>query len=287
MSLSQVDLRQTKLPIQPQIIGALMGLTDDSEVGFRDLERIIKADENMSALVLKAANSPLYSRGKEIRSIQIAISLLGFRVIRTLATVASSQGMFQSGNYARFKKYVSEHAVVTGVVARSLAGRIGQKALEEDAFVGGLLHDLGKVVMNSIDREHYIEVIHAVERGLPFSQAEKQIFGFTHREIGEKAAQTWGLPQVYRWILSRHGADALELPEGLDEPSRMLIQIIACANLLARLYGFGAPLNDSENHVDQFMNLLKADMSVRTFFHQEFRQNVQKDEFYTFFITIL
>lgn len=287
MSISQVDLRQTRLPIQPQIISALMQLTDDSEVGFRDLEKIIKADENISTLILKAANSPLYSRGKEIRSIQIAISLLGFRVIRTLATVASSQGMFQSGNYARFRKYVSEHAVITGVIARSIAVKLKLKNLEEDAFVGGLLHDLGKVIMNSLDRSHYIEVIHLVERGVPFSQAEKQIFGFSHRDIGEKAAMTWNLPQIYRWILSTHGLDALTLPEGMDESSRALVQIVACANYLARLYGYGAPLSGIEHEISKFFDALGMDSDTRSFYLSEFRENIPKDEFYNFFITIL
>src|SRR6185295_14060797 len=108
-----IDFKNIKLGFQPQVVAGLMRLTDSSEASFKELDRLVRADPNMTAFIIKAANSPLYYRGNQIKALPIAISLLGFNVVRALAIAANSQSLFQTGDYARFKKTVWEHSVVT------------------------------------------------------------------------------------------------------------------------------------------------------------------------------
>lgn len=288
MEKSAISLKGLKLGVQPQVLAGIMQLDDGSDLGFRELDRLIKADQNMTTLILKAANSPLYSRGTEIRSLQVAISLLGFRVIRSLATVVASSGLFQSATYARFRKYVWQHSVVTAVIARQIVMQTGLKDLSEDAFVAGLLHDLGKIILNTIDRQSFISVIDACEtEKISFVAAEKRVFGVDHQEIGARAAQEWALPPLYGLVMSAHEGNDTKAWASASDKDRQICYAVTLGNYMAQKSGYGLPAavdDASWTHAARGLGL--SDDALISL-EKNVVSKIEEDEHYRFFITVI
>jgi putative nucleotidyltransferase with HDIG domain len=272
------ELKSIKLSIQPQILASLLNLSDDSSTSFASLSDIVKADQNMSTMILKAANSSFYSRGNQVSSLQHAIAMLGFRVVRSLAMAANSKSLFETGKYSRFQRYVWKHSTATSVICKELAHKLGYSDLEEEAFVAGLLHDIGKVVLNIVDRRKFISVLDIiVEENIPFPEAEERIFGMSHMEVGKKAAIEWKLPEIYIHIFENHENFKMDLPQ-----SDTLFYIVAYGNYLAKKYGYGhySPQDDLDGEkLEQKLNMSSENL---VYFKETFKESIEDNEFFQF-----
>ncbi len=111
----EAKLREIQLPFQPQVLAAVLQLRDDTRMDFIEPDRLIRSDQTIASLILKLANSSFYSRGNEIRTLPQAIGMIGFRTIVSIVTAASAKNIFLSGNYAKFRRYVWQHSLVTAV----------------------------------------------------------------------------------------------------------------------------------------------------------------------------
>lgn len=286
--IPDIDFKKVKLSMQPQVLAGLMNLQENTDKNFIDLDRMIKSDQNMTALILKAANSSLYSRGQEVKTLQHAIAMMGFRVVRSLAMVASSQSLFGSANYSRFKRLVWHHSVATAVISRRLCMKLENKALEEESFIAGLLHDIGKVILNTIDRKKFIEVINkATNDDIPFSLAEKKVFGYTHLEAGERAVEEWKMPSSYRAIICGHGNIKNFDSSNFSDGDKSLLLIVAYANFLAKKYGYGHRTASDDKEGEFIRSELNLNDELVSFFQSEFPKLINNDEFYKFFMTLV
>ena len=285
--LQELDFKKLKLAIEPRVMAAIMNLNDDTDMSFTELDRLIKADQNVSTLILKAANSPLYSRGGQIKSLQQAIALLGFRVVRALATVATSQSLFAAGNYARFKRLIWQHSVVTGVISRHIAARLGDKDRQEEVFVAGLLHDMGKLVLNAHSREKFIQAINIAQtENVSFVEAENRVFGMNHLEVGQKAVEEWNLPTMYRAVVSchrdLHDVDMADVPE----EERRLLYTVSYANYIAKKNGFGHYVPSDDRDAEYLADALGLSDEDKEYFATEYPPTIEQDEFYKFFVAL-
>ena len=288
MSTLQIDFKKLNLALQPHVMAGILQLKDDSDTNYSELERLIKSDQNLTGFVLKASNSPLYARGNEIRKLQHAIALLGFRVIRSLAAAAGSQQLFQSANYARFRKHVWQHSVASAVVATKLCEQLNLKDIREEAFVATLLHDIGKVVLNSHDRKKFIEVINKVEEGgVTFSAAESEIFGSNHMEVGAIAATEWKLPAIFSKVLGHHDGDLKKVISDLSPEDRRLFLISAAGNHIANATGYGHAAEAEEEALDFLMTELGFSQEAKLSFLNSVGSSIEEDEFYKFFILLI
>ncbi|MBN8222716.1 MAG: HDOD domain-containing protein, partial [Spirochaetes bacterium] len=118
-------LRAIHLPFPPQVLAAVLRLRDDTRMDFIELDRLIRADQNIASVILKMANSTFYARGREIRTLPQAIGMIGFCTIMSIVTAASAKSIFASGNYTRFKRLVWEHSLVTAVVGKIICEQMG------------------------------------------------------------------------------------------------------------------------------------------------------------------
>lgn len=283
-----IDLKKMKLTMQPQVLASILNLTDDTNQSFKDLDRIIRADQNMAALIMKAANSSLYARETETRTLQHAIALLGFRVVRSLALMSGSKTIFEMGNYSRFRRLVWSHSVVTAIVSRKIASKYKDKNLEEESFMAGLLHDIGKVVLNILDRKKFIQVIdQATEHKVPFSQAETNVFGFNHLDLGDKLVTEWNLPAFYLPILCHHSDLKNYNHDGLPENDLRMFLIVCYANFLVKKYGYGH-FSEWDNEDGELLHkrLQLTDQDIK-YYEVELPRTLEKDEFYSFFMTMV
>lgn len=282
----EATLRNIHLPFQPQVLSAVLQLRDDTRMDFLELDRLLRADQNIASVILKMANSSFYSRGQEIRTLPQAIGMIGFRTIVSIVSAASAKSIFLTGNYTRFRRYVWQHSLVTSIIAKIICEQMHWKNLTEEVFIGGLLHDIGKVILNQLDREKYIAVFNKTfETGKQFHYAESELFGVDNMTVGQLVIKIWNLPAVYRevTVFARRPADAAV--EKLPAKDQQIIRIVGLANLTAKMQGFGHLEAEQEYPYDDYLNLLgiPADGPLSKL---DWKDAVQKDPYYQVFSVI-
>jgi putative nucleotidyltransferase with HDIG domain len=283
-----IDLKRTQPGIQPQVLAGLLALDVDSSLSFRELERLISSDQNVSALVMKAANSTFYARGAAITQLQAAVGRLGFSVVRSLAIVASSQQMFEQARYARFRRFVSEHCMVTAVLARQIAQKLGRKDIAEEAFVAGLLHDIARVVMNAHDRGKFIQTLDLIENEQASGvDAERRVFGFDHHEVGAMIMDEWKLPGVFRAALSEHEGRPAIRRENRAEPELAILALVGYANAVAHKIGYGGGETDTSADLTLFARELGLSPELQEFYGGPVKSALQNDEHFKFFMALI
>jgi HD-like signal output (HDOD) protein len=273
----ELDFSNIKLEVQPHILTVLLSMEVDSSMNFAELERLVRSDVNISAIILKAANSSFYYRGQQIKDLRQAIARLGFNVIRTMAMVAASRQLFESARYSRFRKHVFEHSLASGIIARHFTQKLESECHEEEAFAGGLLHDLGKIVMNQYNRKAYIQVIDLMEKEKVISlEAETEIFGFTHMDAGKWIMKNWRFPVIYDKVLSGHAAP-------LENDGRSLANIVGYSNILAALYGYGLTSETKLGSLESYETSLDLDEEHRVYFREIYAGDIKEDELFRFY----
>jgi len=187
------------LPTLPKVLDEVTRLVQDPNTSIEAIAKVISRDQVLSAKVLKMVNSPVYGFPGRIGSVQHALVLLGFNVIRGVIISTSVFDIMSSTMEGLWEHSVG-CALATGLVAR----QAGLKDPEEYS-VCGLLHDLGKVVAAVQLPELHRAVGEAVrERDLRWFEAEKAVLGFGHDRINAWLAQHWRLPPTLKEAMSAH-----------------------------------------------------------------------------------
>ena len=194
-SLEKINERLEKedfqLPVLPDMIMQLMSVIEDETSTFNDMVRIIMTDQVLISRILKVANSPFYGPGGQIDSIYMAIARMGMREILNIATAFKLNNM-EIPNIPRVKlQAILDDALKTAFLASELARccRIDP----EEAFLGGLLHDLGKTVILSLADSNHKED--------PFLE---EFIAARHAEIGALIAAKWNYPESIRNLILNH-----------------------------------------------------------------------------------
>lgn len=187
------------LPTLPKVLEEVTRLMEDPNTSTEQIAKVITFDQVLSAKVLKMVNSPIYGFPGRISSIQHALVLLGFNVIRGLII---STSVFDDMNKAMVGLW--EHSVGCALAAGEVAKTLGLKDPEEYA-VAGLLHDLGKVVaaVQLPEIKPELEKL-VVAQDITFLQAEKQLLGFGHDRVNAWLALHWNLPPNISEAISYH-----------------------------------------------------------------------------------
>ncbi len=201
-----IDLDQVDgLPALPEVIIRIMELIEDEDVSVNRIAEAVEQDPSLAASVLKIVNSPFYGLSNRITSIRHAVVLLGFRAVRNLAMSAALIRTFgggrEDGRIGRQRLW--RHSVACAVGARLLAGLT--RAWEpEEAFLAGLMHSMGIVVLEQCFHEEYLRVLDKAEvDGVPFRQAQLAVFGCTDAEVGGRLAGKWNFPASVVDAISR------------------------------------------------------------------------------------
>ena len=219
--MKDVSIDKVKdLPVMPEVASKVMNLKEGGiEVSFKDLESIIKVDLGLTSKILRIANSALYARQREITSLQMAITLLGFKNIRNLVLLVTASGMFPRMKKSLFHPRCWQQGIMSAFLSRALSVRCDKGSGAEEAFIAALLHDIGQPVLYDIDPEHYEQALAAEKLGaLPLETIEEQMFGTNHRKIGGALLRKWNFPELY--------ADVAEEHESLNITSRYKANVI-------------------------------------------------------------
>ncbi len=198
------------LPTIPETLTRILRLVDDPYAGVAKLAAVVRTDAPLSANLLRLANSVYYRRSREVVTVADAVNLLGFRVVRQVAIGASVVATFgreasRRGAALEYRE-IWRHGIATAALARHLAPSAGVRDAEF-AFTGGLLHDLGKFVLNLHARRDYDEVIAARrDSRRDLAEEERLAFGFDHAEVGAAMGKAWLFPDELVACCAEHHA---------------------------------------------------------------------------------
>ncbi|MBQ7543570.1 MAG: HDOD domain-containing protein [Synergistaceae bacterium] len=223
----------------PQFVMETMRKLNDPESNAADVAQSLSRDEGLVLRILKLANSAAYGMTRNISNISEAIALLGYKSVSNIilaATVYSAMDKGLSG-YALDRGELWRHSLMVAYTSRHLAQVTGAVS-SEDAYVGGLLHDIGKVILNDYVRFGYGIIVKMVEeKHMPFTEAECQVLGFDHAEIGEVLIGKWDMPEAYRLAVAYHHKPN-ELPEDKKQ-YQPLLDVVTVANTICLMLGIG------------------------------------------------
>ncbi len=188
----------------PELHSYTMDYLEDTKSTRFDLADIIKKDPVMVLKILRIANSPFFGGNRDVKTVEKAISQIGFKEIKN---IVGSLGVFEEKNYRKdrySRKAFWEHMVGCGIICRFIAKQIEAKHIEE-YYIAGMLHDLGKLIFDQLYPDKFLQVIELVEeKSIFYRKAERQIFDFTHEEVGEYIVEKWNFPDIIKDAVRNH-----------------------------------------------------------------------------------
>jgi HD-like signal output (HDOD) protein len=225
--------RAKELPVMPPIAAEVMKKAEDPDTSIQHIAQLIARDASLAVRVLKIANSSFYSMPRKIETLQQAILLLGYSTLRSVVIAASVKDVF--ARFGLAERLLWEHAVGAGVAASLLAKQVPGFA-KDDMFVGGLVHDVGKLVMHSQEEHRYQEVMRRVysDECEPVD-AEREVFGFDHAEVGELVLGKWNIPARLASAVGSHHDPMQATAEG----AKPLAAVLQVADRLCLREGLG------------------------------------------------
>ncbi|HSG98969.1 MAG TPA: HDOD domain-containing protein [candidate division Zixibacteria bacterium] len=183
-----------ELPASPAVVSLVMNMTTDLNTDIHGLTRALSADQSLAAKVLRLSNSPFYGRTQNVKSLEEAIVILGFYTLRSLVVATGTQSLFASDDPRGLEHKLWEHSLATALAARMLAVASGHPQIEE-AFLAGLLHDIGKLILlQKMPTEYRGALESAAANHDSLLSAEYARFGYTHAEIGAALCSSWSFP---------------------------------------------------------------------------------------------
>ena len=234
----------------PEITLSIIELVENPKSTAQDLNKVISNDPALCSRILKVVNSAFYGLPRQIGSINRAISLLGLNAVKNLAIAASLAKLFKGGALCnRFDaKDLWTHSIATAAISRLVATTLKVNFADE-AFLAGLIHDIGIMVELQVDREKLASAINKLDvdkDGVPtsdFIAIERTVFGCDHGVFGATLCESWKFPKSFVHACGHHHD-----PKGLPPENRTLAWIVHIADRLAAANkrGFRLDLTSTE-----------------------------------------
>lgn len=254
-----------ELPSMPGTLARIIQITNSPTSTSEQLGRAVRLDQSLATKVLRLANSAFIGRTVKVGTITEAIVTLGFSSIRNLAASASVvDALFPKKMFPGFSwRDMWTHSTICAVSSQAIYARLhgSRDADVETAFVAGLLHDVGKLVVARALPHRFLQVVQAcTDYGFQMCKAENNILGTTHCGIGGDLAGQWGFPDKLAAGIAYH-----HTPEDAGEHEDMARTVFA-ANMLAKRLGkpyiLGVPVEISLGDVAEAAELTVEDMQI-------------------------
>ena len=234
-SSADMDLRRRieqvgELPTLPHVVQNLASMIGRPNVSAEEIGALIEKDQVLSAKVLRLANSPFYGFPSRIASVAHAVVVLGLSVVKGLTLCATAFDMMKNAGMNDLWR----HSLGVAITAHILGAKAGMKNPEE-VFVGGLLHDIGKVVLYVKWPDVGQQITAATkDSSRSLMETEQELFAVTHADAGGWLATAWHLPTSLREPILRHHspstAQDAKLQTAIVHVADVLVKGLACGN---------------------------------------------------------
>lgn len=259
-SLRALVLRAKSLPSVPALYTELVAELESEDSSVDTVAGIIARDTAMTAKTLQLANSAFFGLPRHVVDPKEAVLHLGFDTVKALTLSIKVFSQFKSGACSRFSiEELSRHSVITGTLARKIAERLGlPRKVTEDAFMAGLLHDVGKLILvDTLPKEYDRAITHAERTGTSYLDAEREVFGATHADVGTYLLWIWGMSDEVVEAVTYHHS-----PGSCPDPRLSPLAAVHVANVLSsRLpeYKYNGPPHEFDT---QYLDALTLPTSM-------------------------
>lgn len=236
----------------PEITLKIVELVENPKSTAQDLHKVISNDPALCSRILKVVNSSFYGLPGQIGSINRAIVMLGLNAVKNIAIAASLAKLFRGGDLAPSfsAKGLWMHSVGVAASCKLLCDRLKLNCGDE-AFLAGLIHDIGMMVEMQYDRNKLIEVVEqmgADDRGVPMVSmldVEEKIFGANHQHFGAGLCGKWKFPNSFLLVTGYH-----HRPMELSAETRTMPALVYVADRLAAEFSSGCRLDLMSTEMD-------------------------------------
>ncbi len=221
----KVNLKQIKdLPTLPSIFKHILDVLQNDKSTFEDLSKVVKHDQSLVEKILRVANSPYFGISGSVKSIEQAIMLLGYDLVKGLClgtSVFKLLGKESRKSVNNLWIHSNEVAIIGTKIAEHVNG-----VNPSEVFIAGLLHDIGRVVLLSIDRKKYLEIISSDD----LIVEEIDYFGVHHPAVGSEFIEKALLPESLITAVRYHHTPSSAVKH------REMVSVVAFAEALSRNY---------------------------------------------------
>ena len=201
----EIIKRVEKLPPFPSVIREIEALINDKKSSASDFEDVIKKDQVITAKVLKIVNSPFFSLNRIITTISESVAYIGFDTLKSVIYSAYASKLLNVSlpSYGYKKNELWKHSYYTACFSKEISKFLKySKKIQEEIFIGGLLHDIGKLIIGSIAKEQNIKFL--LKKNASIIEVEKKYFFVDHQDVGKIIAEKWNLPEIHTKIIKNH-----------------------------------------------------------------------------------
>ncbi|MCF6465241.1 HDOD domain-containing protein [Clostridium sp. Cult2] len=233
--LNHIVNKVDDMPVLPNRIHKIIEITEDPDSTIHDLEKEILKDQSLTSKILKLANSAYYGYPRKINTVSQATILLGFQTIKSMALASTVSKMMAGAlkGYALEKNDLWTQSQTCAITSRYIAKKV-KITNPETAYIGGLLRDIGKTILNHHVEKEYNAIVNKVEyRKISFLEAEEEILGFNHAQVGERIAEKWNFPKDLVETIGLHHS-----PEKSTMDPK-LVSIVHIADAITMMMGVG------------------------------------------------
>lgn len=201
-NLDDVMTKQIDLPSAPVVINQLTMLMTQEKVGNHEIARIVETDQALTARTLKLVNSPFYGFARQITSVEEAITMLGMNTLQQLLLATSVLSNLGTDSSALSMNDFWMHSFSVGVLTKHLL-KDGDPNARNEAFMCGVLHDIGRLLFVKMDIERYSRFYNDGTSVIDLDK-EAQWFGKNHQQVGQELAQKWHFPTSFSTAIAYH-----------------------------------------------------------------------------------
>ncbi|MBU0639241.1 MAG: HDOD domain-containing protein [Planctomycetes bacterium] len=227
--LQKAMSRVTEISSLPEITARIVEVVEDPKATAQHMHEIVKNDPALAAKILKVVNSSFYGLPAQIASLDRAIVMLGLSAVKNIALAASLSRLFKPGEISEHfaARDLWKHCIAVGVCTK-LLGRAGHADRSEEAFVAGLMHDMGLLVEHQLFPDGLKEITNRCHaKPQVFCAAEDEIIGANHQMFGAALAAKWKFPAGLRCAVAYH-----HNPENLRPEYRCLTTLVYVADTI-------------------------------------------------------
>jgi putative nucleotidyltransferase with HDIG domain len=261
------------LPTLPHVAMQLLRQSESADTSMRDIAALVERDPAVATRLLKLVNSPFFGIQREIASVHQALLLVGLNNLRSLVLSTSVMDLFdRQGKVGQLDRAdLWRHCIATAITARTVAERT--RAMDpEIAFTAGLVHDIGKVIIDRYLHAEFAKIVtHMEQNKCSMRDAEFAVLSVTHTEIGLHLSMHWNLPEVLRECIAYHH----DPEEGVLHSGEAAL--IAFANELAHSLGHGYGDHHAPQDPDRIRALAKVSEEQAEQLRETLEQSISAD----------